>query len=98
MAHKNQQNADTPHAVGLLSARRDRPCRRAPEPRDELISEAAIAVAYPGRGCRGTGYVKDCRWLVIEPKGRLLQCTSRVLADGVEKVPDETAVARRLSN
>jgi hypothetical protein len=32
-----QQHADTPHPIRLLRPRRERPCRRATEQRDELV-------------------------------------------------------------
>src|SRR5262249_2260558 len=47
----------------LLRPCRDRPRHRSAEPRNELppphwlCLQAARAAAYPGRGCRGTGYV-----------------------------------------
>jgi hypothetical protein len=65
------EHADAPHAVALLRARHNRPCCRAPEPRDEfpsphVISRADRGGAYRGTGCKGTGFVEACRWLGIE--------------------------------
>ena len=49
-------SSDAPHAVGLLCARRERPCRRIAETYDELRpshqrSPTAGSTAYRGRGC-----------------------------------------------
>jgi hypothetical protein len=35
---KRHQHTDAPHALGLLRTRRERPCRRAAEQRDELAA------------------------------------------------------------
>jgi hypothetical protein len=48
-----QEHADAPHAVALLRARRERPCRRSAEERDELAVNYRRAASYVDRILRG---------------------------------------------
>src|SRR5262249_53888999 len=51
-----QQHADAPHALALLRARRERPSRRAAEPRDEVAAFQMIVHSVPTSGSRVAGY------------------------------------------
>jgi len=69
------QHADSPHPVALLRARCQRPHSRTAKPCDEfppphrVMPPAASSAAYPGRGCMGTGYAKDCSGFRDRNKG-----------------------------
>src|SRR5262249_41532583 len=51
---KTAQHADAPHALALLRARRERPCRRAAEQRDELAAPHSITSSARASSVGGT--------------------------------------------
>ena len=51
---KRQEDADAPHAVGLLRARSERPRRRAAEERDELAASHSMITSAMASNVGGT--------------------------------------------
>src|SRR6516162_5057410 len=49
------EHADAPHAVALLRARRERPCRRAAEPSDEVAPFGKRTLGHPASLARAGG-------------------------------------------